>query len=81
MLSALSDLVDRHPSRALMVTLAIVPLAAPLGIHVHEHLKPSGFDVPDSGSAKARALVAGRPGRAAWQRCRAIRTSSASVWL
>src|SRR5262249_55581992 len=57
MLSALSDLVDRRPWRVLMVALAVVAVAVPLGIHVHEHLKPRGFDVPGSGSAKAREVV------------------------
>src|SRR5262249_40067344 len=57
-------LVDRRSWRVLMVALAIVALAAPLGIHVHEHLKPRGFDGAGSGSAKAREAVAGASGTA-----------------
>jgi uncharacterized membrane protein YdfJ with MMPL/SSD domain len=41
----------------LAVALAIVAIAAPLGIHVREHLKPRGFDVAGSGSARARETV------------------------
>jgi RND superfamily putative drug exporter len=41
----------------LVVALAIVAIAAPLGIHVREHLKPRGFDVAGSGSASARETV------------------------
>src|SRR4029450_916381 len=37
--------------------LVIVAIAAPLGIHVREHLKPRGFDVAGSGSARARETV------------------------
>jgi uncharacterized membrane protein YdfJ with MMPL/SSD domain len=58
MFIALAALIDRHPWRLLAATLAIVAVAAPLGIGVREHLKPGGFDVPGSGSAKARELVA-----------------------
>jgi RND superfamily putative drug exporter len=58
MFSGLADLVDRRPWRLLAVALAIVALAAPLGIHVREHLKPRGFDVAGSGSARGRELVA-----------------------
>src|SRR6266511_2259613 len=58
MLSALADLIDRRPWRLLAATLAIVAVAAPLGIHVRDHLKPRGFDVPGSGSEKARELIA-----------------------
>jgi transcriptional regulator GlxA family with amidase domain len=36
----------------------ITAAAAPLGIHVRDRLKPRGFDVAGSGSAKARALIA-----------------------
>jgi uncharacterized membrane protein YdfJ with MMPL/SSD domain len=57
MFSRLAGLIDRHPWWVLGVTLAIVVIAAPLGIHVREHLKPRGFDVAGSGSARARALV------------------------
>jgi uncharacterized membrane protein YdfJ with MMPL/SSD domain len=58
MFAALAALIDRHPSRLLAVMLAIVAVAAPLGIGVRDHLKPGGFDVPGSGSAKARELIA-----------------------
>src|SRR6266540_3775076 len=58
MLSALADLIDRRPWRLLAATLAIVAVAAPLGIHVRDHLKPRGLDVPGSGSEKARELIA-----------------------
>src|SRR5262249_36533792 len=56
--SRLASLVDRRPWWVLAVALAIVAIAAPLGIHVREHLKPRGFDVAGSGSARARELVA-----------------------
>jgi uncharacterized membrane protein YdfJ with MMPL/SSD domain len=56
--SALANLIDRAPWRVLLVALAITAVAAPLGIHVRDHLKPRGFDVAGSGSAKARALIA-----------------------
>jgi uncharacterized membrane protein YdfJ with MMPL/SSD domain len=58
MLSRLTDLIDRRPGRVLAGVLVTTAVAAVFGIHVHEHLKPRGFDVPGSGSAKARALVA-----------------------
>src|SRR5262245_12820162 len=58
MFSGLASVVDRRPWRVLAVALAIVAVAAPLGIHVREHLKPRGFDVAGSGSARARKLVA-----------------------
>jgi RND superfamily putative drug exporter len=58
MLSGLADLIDRHPRRVLAGTLAITAVAAVFGIQVHDYLKPRGFDVPRSGSAKARELVA-----------------------
>jgi uncharacterized membrane protein YdfJ with MMPL/SSD domain len=58
MFIALAALIDRHPWRLLAATLAIVAVAAPLGIGVREHLKPGGFDVPGSGSAKSRELIA-----------------------
>jgi RND superfamily putative drug exporter len=57
MLRALADLIDRRPGRFLGAALAIVAVAAPLGIHVHDRLKPRGFEVPGSGSEKARALI------------------------
>jgi putative drug exporter of the RND superfamily len=58
MLSALAGLLDRRPWHLLAVALAITAVAAPLGIDVREHLKPRGFDVPGSDSARARALIA-----------------------
>src|SRR5262245_65785336 len=58
MFSRLADLVDRRPWRLLAVALAIVAVAAPLGIQVRQHLKPRGFDVAGSGSARAREIVA-----------------------
>jgi RND superfamily putative drug exporter len=59
-LVALADLIDRRPWRLLTVALAITAIATPLGIDVRDHLKPRGFDVPGSDSAKARAsIVAG----------------------
>jgi uncharacterized membrane protein YdfJ with MMPL/SSD domain len=58
MLSALAELIDRRPWRLLAVALAITAVAAPLGLHVRDHLKPRGFDVAGSGSAKARAVIA-----------------------
>jgi RND superfamily putative drug exporter len=57
MLRTLADLIDRRPWRFLGATVAIVAVAAPLGIRVHDHLKPRGFEVPGSGSEKARALI------------------------
>jgi uncharacterized membrane protein YdfJ with MMPL/SSD domain len=54
----LADLIDRRPGRVLAGALVITAVAAVFGIHVHEHLKPRGFDVPGSGSAKAREVVA-----------------------
>jgi RND superfamily putative drug exporter len=53
----LADLIDRRPGRVLAGVLVITAVAAVFGIHVHEHLKPRGFDVPGSGSAKARDVV------------------------
>jgi uncharacterized membrane protein YdfJ with MMPL/SSD domain len=55
--SALANLINRSPWRVLLVVLAITAVAAPLGIHVRDHLKPRGFDVAGSGSANARALI------------------------
>ena len=57
MLAVLADLIDRRPWRVLAVALAITAVSALLGIHVHDHLKPRGFDVAGSGSVKARELV------------------------
>jgi uncharacterized membrane protein YdfJ with MMPL/SSD domain len=56
-LSGLSETIDRHPWRVLVAALLVVAVAAPLGIHVRDHLKPRGFDVPGSGNEKARALI------------------------
>jgi uncharacterized membrane protein YdfJ with MMPL/SSD domain len=56
--AGLASLIDRRPWQLLALTLAILAIAAPLGIHVREHLKPRGFDVAGSGSARARELVA-----------------------
>jgi uncharacterized membrane protein YdfJ with MMPL/SSD domain len=58
MLSALVSLIDRRPWRVLAVALAITAVAAVLGIQVRDALKPRGFDVPGSGSVRARELVA-----------------------
>jgi uncharacterized membrane protein YdfJ with MMPL/SSD domain len=55
---ALAKLINRAPWRVLVVALTITAIAAPLGIHVRDHLKPRGFDVAGSSSAKARALIA-----------------------
>jgi uncharacterized membrane protein YdfJ with MMPL/SSD domain len=62
MFSALAELIDRRPRRVLVVALAITAIAAPLGIHVRDHLKPRGFDVPGSASAKARELIEQKSG-------------------
>jgi uncharacterized membrane protein YdfJ with MMPL/SSD domain len=58
MYSALARLIDRRPWRVLGIVLAITAVSAPIGIHVHDHLKPRGFDVAGSGSVRARELVA-----------------------
>jgi hypothetical protein len=52
MFSALANLINRRPWRVLALVLVTTAVAAPLGIHVREHLKPRGFDVPGSGSAR-----------------------------
>jgi uncharacterized membrane protein YdfJ with MMPL/SSD domain len=57
MFPLLADLIDRRPWRFLVAASAIVAVAAPLGIHVRNHLKPRGFDVPGSGSQIARGLI------------------------
>jgi RND superfamily putative drug exporter len=57
MFARLADLINRHPWRVLAVSIAVTAIAAPLGINVREHLKPRGFDVAGSGSAKARELI------------------------
>jgi uncharacterized membrane protein YdfJ with MMPL/SSD domain len=58
MISALARLIDRHPWRLLCIALVVTAVCAPLGIHVRVHLKPRGFDVAGSGSARARTLIA-----------------------
>ena len=57
MFSGLATLVDRRPRLVLALGLAIVAIAAPVGIHVRDHLKPRGFDVAGSGSASARETI------------------------
>jgi uncharacterized membrane protein YdfJ with MMPL/SSD domain len=57
MFSSLANLIDRRPRQVLVLALALVAVAAPLGIHVRDHLKPRGFDVAGSGSAKSREIV------------------------
>jgi RND superfamily putative drug exporter len=57
MFTRLGGLIDRRPWLVLGIALAIVAVAAPLGLHVRDHLKPRGFDVAGSGSARARELV------------------------
>src|SRR5262245_28211717 len=58
MLSTLAGLIDRHPWRFLGAALIVTAIAAPLGVHVRDHLKPRGFDVAGSGSDKARTAIA-----------------------
>jgi uncharacterized membrane protein YdfJ with MMPL/SSD domain len=58
MFSGLAEVVDRRPWWVLAVALVVVAVAAPLGIHVRDHLKPRGFDVAGSGSARAREQIA-----------------------
>lgn len=58
MLARLAVLIDRRPGRVLTAALVITAVAAVFGIHVREHLKPRGFEVPGSGSERARELVA-----------------------
>ena len=58
MFSRLADLIDRRPGRVLGGVLVITAVAAVFGIGVHEHLKPRGFEVPGSGSERARDLIA-----------------------
>jgi uncharacterized membrane protein YdfJ with MMPL/SSD domain len=55
--SALANLINRRPGQVLAVALIITAIAAPLGIHVRDYLKPRGFDVAGSGSAKARGII------------------------
>jgi uncharacterized membrane protein YdfJ with MMPL/SSD domain len=58
MFAALAELIDRRPWRVLAIAVVITAVAAPLGISVRDHLKPRGFDVAGSASARARELVA-----------------------
>jgi uncharacterized membrane protein YdfJ with MMPL/SSD domain len=58
MLPRLADLIDRRPRAVLAIALLITAVAAVFGIHVREHLKPRGFEVPGSSSERARELVA-----------------------
>jgi uncharacterized membrane protein YdfJ with MMPL/SSD domain len=58
MLARLANLIDRRPGRVLAGALVITAVAAVFGIHVREHLKPRGFEVPGSGSERARELIA-----------------------
>src|SRR6266511_4795950 len=58
MFARLADLINRRPWRVLAVALIVTAITAPLGIHVREHLKPRGFDVAGSNSAKAREIIA-----------------------
>jgi uncharacterized membrane protein YdfJ with MMPL/SSD domain len=58
MFAALAKLIDRRPWWVLTLALAILAVAAPIGIHVRDDLKPRGFDVAGSSSAEARKLVA-----------------------
>jgi putative drug exporter of the RND superfamily len=62
MFTALAELIDRRPGRLLVIALALTAIAAPLGMHVRDHLKPRGFEVAGSGSARARELVAAASG-------------------
>src|SRR6266498_2168996 len=58
MFAALAKLIDRRPWWVLTLALAIIAVAAPIGIRVRDDLKPRGFDVAGSSSAEARKLVA-----------------------
>jgi RND superfamily putative drug exporter len=62
MFARLADLIDRRPGRVLAGALVITVVAAVFGIHVREHLKPRGFEVPGSGSETARELIASASG-------------------
>jgi len=62
MLARMADLIDRRPGRVLAAALAIAAVAAVFGIHVREHLKPRGFEVPGSSSERARELIANASG-------------------
>jgi putative drug exporter of the RND superfamily len=57
MFARLAGLIDRRPWPMLAAALLVVAVAAPLGLHVRDHLKPRGFDVAGSDSAAARKLV------------------------
>lgn len=58
MFTALAELIDRRAGRSLIVALAVAAIAAPLGVHVRDHLKLRGFDVAGSDSAGAGVFVA-----------------------
>src|SRR6266511_5182073 len=58
MFARLAGLINRRPWRVRGVALTVTAIATPLGIHVREYLKPRGFDVAGSGSAKAREIIA-----------------------
>jgi len=58
MFSWLADLINRRPWQLLAVVFVVTAIAAPLGSSVREHLKPRGFDVVGSDSAKARESIA-----------------------
>src|SRR5262245_45153422 len=62
MLARIANLIDRRPGRVLAVALVIAAVAAVFGIHVREHLKPRGFEVPGSSSERARELIASTSG-------------------
>ena len=62
MFARLADLIDRRPGRVLAGVLMITAIAAVFGIHVREHLKPRGFEVPGSSSETARELIASASG-------------------
>jgi uncharacterized membrane protein YdfJ with MMPL/SSD domain len=57
MFVALANLITRRPWHVSAVVLAIIAVAAPLGINVRDHLKPGGFEVAGSGSARAREII------------------------
>jgi len=59
MFARLADLINRRPWQLLVVVVFITAVAAPLGSSVREHLKPRGFDVAGSDSARAREIIAG----------------------
>jgi RND superfamily putative drug exporter len=54
----LAELINRRPWQLLVVVVFITVVAALLGGGVREHLKPRGFDVAGSDSARAREIIA-----------------------